>query len=248
MYQITHFTPPQGFVYAISDKSEGNQSFVYGEFSEVKNNRQKFLNLAGIAPEHTVAMLVNHGDVIREVGVAERGKSVYNQDEVVVCDAMITNQKNVALYLLVADCAPIVLFDKAQTCLAIVHHGIKNTDNSFVQKVINKMIEKYHIKPEELIALIGPAIQKESYIYETFEHRNSAHWQGFFELNNNNKFLIDNVGLTLKQIKDSGVLTENIFNSGIDTYTNKNFFSHKFDYDNGTKPDTGRLAMVAMLR
>jgi copper oxidase (laccase) domain-containing protein len=60
------------------------------------------------------------------------------------------------------------------------------------------------------------------------------------------KLMIDNVGAVIKQLTDSGVKKKNIYDCGIDTYTDKRFFSHKRDYDSGVN-DNGRFAAVAML-
>lgn len=246
MYKIPTFTPPAGFVYAISTTSNGDLSFKYNIDNTTVANRERFLTEANILPKQTAVMRVEMGEKIVEIEDNMLGVSVYNADQAIVCDATMTNKKDTALFLLVADCIPIVLFDKKQTALALVHHGLKNTELLLVQKVIHVMQDKYGIQASDLVALLGPAIQHNSYTYEFFDHADDQFWQGFIQKTPENLFKIDNVGKTIQLIQESGVMQENIYNSGEDTYTNRNFFSHKRDYDQG-KVDQGRHAMVAML-
>jgi len=72
-------------------------------------------------------------------------------------DALVTNQKNVLLTVVTADCVPIIYVDIARSIIAISHGGWKGTLNNIPQKVIHQMVE-IGAQKENIIAAIGPAI------------------------------------------------------------------------------------------
>ncbi len=43
------------------------------------------------------------------------------------CDALITNEKNIPLLVMVADCIPILLYDKVKGVIAAIHAGRNST-------------------------------------------------------------------------------------------------------------------------
>lgn len=105
----------------------------------------------------------------RELVEAEFGPTIYmNQvhgDSVVVvegipmlevtADALVTEQPNVALAVLVADCIPLLLWDEDKTCVAAVHVGRRGLLNGITEKTIEIMraMGAGHIH-----ALLGPSI------------------------------------------------------------------------------------------
>ncbi len=75
-------------------------------------------------------------------------------------DALVTNEKNVALALNFADCVPIIFFDPIKKVTAIAHAGWRGTVAKIAPKTVEKMIQNFSSKPNDIIALIGPAIGK----------------------------------------------------------------------------------------
>lgn len=78
-------------------------------------------------------------------------------------DAIITNQQNVSLLMLFADCVPILLFDKKNNVAAIAHAGWQGTINGIVLNVVQNMMDKFNSNPEDIMAGIGPAICAQHY-------------------------------------------------------------------------------------
>lgn len=66
---------------------------------------------------------------------------------------ILTNPKD-AIYLRFADCTPLILFDKKQKIAAVSHAGWRGT----AQKIGVKTVQKMQANPEDIVALIGPAI------------------------------------------------------------------------------------------
>lgn len=75
-------------------------------------------------------------------------------------DALITNKKNIAIGVFTADCVPILIYDRKEKISAAVHSGWKGTYSFILTKTINKMVEEYDCKIENLKVIIGPHIQK----------------------------------------------------------------------------------------
>ena len=57
-------------------------------------------------------------------------------------DAVITNQKNLPLGILTADCVPILIYDNVSKNIAAIHAGWKGAYTGIIHRVINFMIKK----------------------------------------------------------------------------------------------------------
>ncbi len=77
-------------------------------------------------------------------------------------DAVITNQKNLPIAILTADCVPILICDSQKKMIAAIHAGWKGAYKGIVDKVIKFMIKK-GCKPKNITAVIGPSISIDNY-------------------------------------------------------------------------------------
>ncbi len=77
-------------------------------------------------------------------------------------DAVITNQKNLPIGILTADCVPVLICDKKKNLIAAIHAGWKGAYKDIINKVINFMIKKGS-NPKNIIAAIGPSISIKNY-------------------------------------------------------------------------------------
>ena len=75
-------------------------------------------------------------------------------------DALITNQRDIALALNFADCVPIIFYDPIKKIIASAHAGWRGTVAKIGVKTVEKMVENFSCNPEDIIALIGPCIGK----------------------------------------------------------------------------------------
>ena len=76
-------------------------------------------------------------------------------------DAIITNQPQLPIAILTADCVPILLFDKKKNIIAAIHAGWKGAYKGIVHNVIKFMIKK-GCKSKNIIGAIGPAIAQKN--------------------------------------------------------------------------------------
>tara|TARA_Y100001935_G_scaffold232463_1_gene214183 strand:- start:928 stop:1698 length:771 start_codon:yes stop_codon:yes gene_type:complete len=160
-------------------------------------------------------------------------------------DGLVTNDKDIALGVLTADCMPIFLFDKHKKYICCLHSGWKGA----LKNIVNKSIiffNKNKIKNNDLIAVMGPCISytrfevdkdfKEAFIKKNIKYKK------FFKSKNNYKDLFDMRGLIKLQFCEMGVT--NLYNINRDTYSNSKLF---FSYRRSTHSkngETGRMINI----
>ena len=73
-------------------------------------------------------------------------------------DGLILAEDGTTVYLRFADCTPLILYDSKHKVCAISHAGWRGTASRIGVKTIAKMTLNFSTKPEDIIAVIGPAI------------------------------------------------------------------------------------------
>ena len=73
-------------------------------------------------------------------------------------DALVTDQPNVCLVVLTADCLPVFIADPAARVIALVHAGKAGTRKRIVAQTLGAFFDATGALPERTIALIGPSI------------------------------------------------------------------------------------------
>jgi len=230
----------KGVVLGVSRVADGNMSLNWGDRAEVLKNRQFFLERLGLKLENCVTMSLVHGVKIVRVGKGDCGKMLE-------LDGLVTDAIGVGLFMVTADCFPVVVFDPVKKVLAMVHAGKVGVGRKIITRLI-EMLNKSGSKSGDLQVWIGPGIRKESYRWwetEKVKEKNDPDWKPFLETING-AIQIDVLGYIRKQLADSGVKDQNIEDCGIDTMVDINFFSHYRSGQTGEKE--GRFATVAMLK
>ena len=239
-----------GLKYFFSEVGDGNLSFHFnGQASDdetVAKNRKKFFKKIGIDLDNTVGIWVEGSDRVLVADPSLAGVGMTDKEHAVRCDALLTNKKNLFLFLLIADCLPVILYDPQNQAVGIVHVGWKGADLELPKKVIAKMVSEYGTDPEKLIVGFGPSARKESFIKKSPSQKNDPRWRKFLERVGSDEFKVDVAGFCREQLRDMGVLKENIFDCGINTVTDTRFFSH---YRQNKLPHNlqGRFACVVGL-
>ena len=153
-------------------------------------------------------------------------------------DAYITNEKNLPIAIRTADCVPVFIFDPRQWAIGLVHAGWKGTYKLILPKTVQQLEEKFNSKPSDLKIVLGPSIRVCCYqVGEEFRD----HFP--LQVKDRDGFLYaDITGANRDQLLKAGVLQENIFDSGLCSCCNRNYFSFRRD---GVK--AGRMISVMML-
>ena len=88
---------------------------------------------------------------------------IANDKEFAGCDGIITNQKNIALGIHVADCGAVYIVDPKTPAIGLVHSGKKGSDAAIVSKAIQQMREHFGSDPAELVVQLSPCIRPPHY-------------------------------------------------------------------------------------
>ena len=156
-------------------------------------------------------------------------------------DGLVTDKKNKALIFCFADCTPLLFFDPIKKVIANVHSGWRGTLQTIGRNAVNKMIEQYSCKPEDIICCIGPTIRKchfevdedvKDLFYNKFMNEididkfimcrgrscacpktKDRNAEGDFT--NSSKYYIDTVGINKQILLNCGLKEENIIDSKI---------------------------------
>lgn len=233
-------------IFKTSTKEDENMSFLHGEIDDVIKNRKSFLQTCGLSLEDCVVMSVEHSDTIMIVTKKDRGRGTLSRENLLTAEALVTDEKNVILFLLTADCFPVAFFDPAQDVIALAHLGWKPTHIKLAQKIINVLVMKYKSDPKDIIVSFGPGIQKESYVLKEIAQMNSPEWKPYIQKQEDGSVSIDLVGYNNEQLLASGIIKENIETTKIDTATSEKYFSHYREVRTGEK--TGRFATILTMK
>ncbi len=158
------------------------------------------------------------------------------------CDGIITNKPNIPLMVMVADCIPVLLYDRIKKVIGAIHAGRNGTFKSISKKAVFIMKEKFNSNPEDIVVSLGASIK--SCCYEVGEDLADIAIKSFgdkYVLKKDSSFYLDLQTLNFDQLKKIGVKEENIEISTICTSCDKNYFSYRRD---GV---TGRFAGVIKL-
>jgi YfiH family protein len=75
-------------------------------------------------------------------------------------DALLSNEPGVTVSVRTADCLPILLADLQTGAVAAVHAGWRGTAAGIVGLTVQRLIAELGVRPEHLVAAIGPGIGK----------------------------------------------------------------------------------------
>lgn len=247
MYQINRLKKFKQLVHGFSTTKDGNMSFLLGSKKDVQENRRKFLVKLGIRLEECVALKAQHKDKIVVVDKKFAGIGMTNTKDAIRADGLITNVRGLFLFLLIADCLPIIVFDPKKEVIGLIHAGWRSTTKKIITKVVKLMNEEYDSNPADLHVGIGPCIHKESYKFNDPVQMTFKDWKPFLVRYSGGLTGINLLGYNNYLLKQSGVKDKNIFASKIDTATDKRFYSHYKDVQKG-RVDQGRFAFVIGLK
>jgi polyphenol oxidase len=162
-------------------------------------------------------------------------------------DAIITNQKNLPIAVLTADCVPILISDKNKNMIAAIHAGWRGAYKGIIKKVIKFMIKK-GCRSENMIAAIGPCITVKNYeikqdFIKKFLKKDKKNFIFFKKIKNKNYFNLNkyiNFQLKNLNVKNIDVINKDTFNE------KNNFFSARRSISRN-ESDYGRNISVIMI-
>lgn len=231
-------TPPN--IKAIFSNRRLNVGFFNQSESQVKSNRGLILSKLNLELGSLVCAKQIHSNGVCIVDKEKKGRGAQNYfDAINNTDAFITKEKDLVLAIFVADCLPIFIVDKKTNVIALVHSGWRGTKESIVKNTIFKMRQAFESQPKDICVYFGPSIR--SCCYEVGEEFTDYFKSGVCR--KNNKIFLDLIQINAQQVKETGVLEDNIFDSGICTFCqNDKFFSYRKERDSYAR----QMALIVM--
>ncbi|HJO77414.1 MAG TPA: peptidoglycan editing factor PgeF [Pelagibacteraceae bacterium] len=216
------------------------------ESGDKKENVLKNINLVsqkiGCKDELLITLNQTHSS---KVVYFENESSIKNK---LPGDAIVTKIKNVGIGVLTADCAPILLYDHSKKIIGCIHSGWKGALNGVIKNTVKKFKE-LNSNIDNLIAVVGPCIGKESYkvkidFFKKFINQNLK-YEEFFKKITDEKYIFDLRGFINSEIFNSNI--KNIENIEMDTFSEKEFFYSYRKSCLNNEQDYGRCISVILM-
>lgn len=194
---------------------------------ELANREQLNLKLAelNISPITTLFLNQVHGN---QVVVIDSPQKIYGEQGLPNADGIVSNQKNLALAIITADCGPIVFYDEENSIIGICHAGWRGAKAGIIENTVLAMKD---LGAVNINAVIGPMIQQYSYqvsgdFYDDFINEKSSNAKFFKSSKDIAKWQFSLSGYIHEKIEKLGI--NEIENLEIDTYTNESkFYSYR---------------------
>ncbi len=183
----------------------------------------------GIDASKRIKKKQTHSDNIEIITNSNRKEFYYDTD------GIITNEKEIALPIITADCIACMIFDPVKKVIANVHSGWRGTVQRIIGKAIKMLVEKYNCNPKDIICCIAPSILKchfevQEEVKDIFEKEFSSYLGKDIiskNMEKENSYFIDTVLINRLMLKDLGLKEENIIESKICTVCHQEFHSYR---------------------
>jgi YfiH family protein len=158
--------------------------------------------------------------------------------EPLIADAVVTLRKDIVIGVRVADCVPILIFEKTKGIIAAVHAGWRGTAAGILKKTVEAMIARFHGSPAEMLLAIGPSIKGCSYgvDYDVMHAVTKASGQGICHTEKGGKYFLDLPSANRHQAVSMGIPEHQVWISGDCTFCHPDRY-YSYRYAKGT---TGR--------
>lgn len=162
-----------------------------------------------------------HGNIVRVLrrGEVPAGAALERPDG----DAIVSNEPGLILAVMVADCVPVLLADRAGGAAAAIHAGWRGTCARVGPAAVEAMRRHFGTEPSHLVAAIGPSIGPDDYevgdsLIEAFQTaRHSAGDLATWFRRRSSRLHLDLWSANRDQLIDAGLRAELIFTCGLST-------------------------------
>ena len=242
------FTARQGGVSEEAYTSLNMGLHVADDEKKVCRNRVKIAQALHILPQQMVFCEQVHGTEIYKVTAKDAGRGVFSYQEAIEhTDALITNEKQLYLTLLFADCIPLYFFDPTEQAIGVAHGGWKGAWGEIGVKTVQAMQREFGCNPSQIQCWIGPGIGPCCFeigddLAEQVRMRSG--WDAYLVLKEDGKWSWDLKRTHRHMLLEQGLLEDHILLSDDCTSCREQeFFSYRRD-----QGITGRMAAILGLR
>jgi len=157
---------------------------------------------------------------------------VYEPDgETEVADAVITNSRQILIGVLVADCVPILIYDRTKGVAGAVHAGWRGTAKQILRNALDIMCRRFHCNPGDISVAIGPSIRGCSYEVgeAVVSEVQEATGKGDYYSEMHGKYYVDLSSANKIQTLSMGIPEGNIWQSEDCTFCNpQKYYSYRY--------------------
>ena len=160
-------------------------------------------------------------------------------------DAMVTDRPGLVLGVVTADCAPVLLADRAAGVVGAAHAGWRGAHGGVLESTVAAM-ERLGAARSRIAAAVGPAIAQPSYEVDArFRDTFTAADARYFIAGREGHWQFDLAGYIASRLRATGIATVDPL--GLDTYADEDrFFSYRRATHRG-EPTYGRqFSLIAL--
>lgn len=205
--------------FTFTNIDDGNLAFHVPDTKDnVDKNRKNLLKKYNLENKKLISMNQVHGNNI-EIVDSSSPNIIDN------CDGIITNDRDVVLMVMVADCIPIIFIDRKKGVIAAVHAGRNSTFLKISELTAKKMVNEFNCNYTDIEVHMGPSIQK--CCYEVSDEMVTIVEKSFGKGFVNGRF-IDLQGINLSLLKSLNISNITISNT-CTKCSNEPYFSYRAD-------------------
>jgi len=148
-----------------------------------------------------------------------------------IADAVITTENGVLIGVRVADCVPVLLWDRARGVIGAVHAGWRGTAAGILKKTLLEMSGRFFCDPKDILVAIGPGIKWCCYgvDHDVVHAVRQATGEGDYVLEKGGKYCLDLPSANKYQAVSAGIPEPNIWISEDCTFCNPGrYFSYRY--------------------
>lgn len=230
---LTFFKKFEEVQAVISEKKDGSMKVFLERPEENRENRARFFKEQGIHAGRVVGAEIVHGT--QAVVVSDVSTAIISGT-----DALITKEKNVFLFVTVADCLPVFFYDPFEKVIGIAHAGWRGIVSGVIEKMITAL-KNCGASEKNIFIACGPSIQKCHFEIGIDILPQFTGYEKYITQKDKRMF-VDLQGIGKEQLQNLGVPEEHIETNTHCTFCEKErFFSYRRD-----KPQRIE-AMVALI-
>ncbi len=166
---FSSFSYIDGLQHAITTRHGGSSEGFYASLNLgfhvgddencVRKNRQIIVQDFDFNLENLTCAQQTHGANIEIVTRKNRGRGALDwQSAIPSTDALMTQESDTPLMILVADCALLLLVDEVNHVVAVVHAGWRGATSRIASQTVLKMAQSFGTKAEDVRVGIGPTL------------------------------------------------------------------------------------------
>lgn len=189
----------------------------------------------GLSHESLAVVNYEHGDVVLPVTASDAGRG-FEKAPFAPCDGIVTNERDITLVTLHADCSAYFLYDRRKKVVGLCHAGWKGTLARIGQNAVELMHSRYGCEPGDILAAVGPCISQRNFeVDESLGLRFLAEFgcESLCREGKPGKLMLDIEAAAAISFLDAGISPENISLMNVCTYgTPELLYSYRRDNAN----------------